>query len=430
MRKWKLKICLITIIFLFLVTASVVYAQTQKVVGIKSGEVVAKSWYASGDVAINEGSIGGDMIVAGSTISSSGIVGKDLIAIAAQTLTNTGVVSGDIICLAKDINVSGKVLGNMRAAAGQITMNGNIDKNINVISNIISIGNTADLGGNLMSLSEKIEIDGKVRGDALIQAKNIKLNGEFFGDVNINPANAMTDETEQSSTVTISPTTIIHGKLTYTGIRQVQIPQGAKISDFEWVKPKVAEKTNDRAGIYIYKFIKLIFTTIIYYLIAMLLYKLFPEVFKKHGEIISEKPARVFSTGLISLASILLAIFIFVVLLVLSLIISPSIAFVFASVVTLFYILLFFFSTVPVSLWLGNKLFKDKYNLPYRFGGGLALLTFGLFALKLLSELRSSGALFGMLWFIIAFTSLTYGIGALLCVKKEIRLADDKVTEK
>ena len=425
MRKRNIRVCLILFTLLLLTTAATVYAQTQKVVSIKSGEVTEKSWYVSGDTISNEGLVGGDMITAGSNISSSGTIEKDLIG-AARAITNTGTVNGDIICAAEDISVSGKVLGNMRAAASEITVNGNIGKNVNVFSSSTTIENTADLGGNLIAFSEKIKINGKVQGDTLIHAKKITLNGEFFGDVSINPSSTV-NVSEDDTSVVISPETIIHGKLTYTGLKQVQVPQGAKISNYEWIKTKIAQNTEEKASNYIYKFIKLLFTTAIYYLIAMLLYKLFPEVFRKHGEIISEKPMKVFSVGLLSLASTFIAFFVFIILLVMSFVISPSIGLVFGSAVLLMYILIFFFSTVPVSLWLGNKIFKDKYSLPYRFAGGLSLITFGLFAIKVLAEMPSFGFVFGMLSFSIGFTTLTFGAGALLYVKKVICLPTDKV---
>jgi cytoskeletal protein CcmA (bactofilin family) len=283
------------------------------------------------------------------------------------------------------------------------------------------------MGGNLIAFSERIRINGKVRGDTLIHARDITLNGEFFGDVNINPSSSVVSDSEEDTRVFISPETIIHGKLTYTGLKQAQVSQGAKISNYEWIKSTIVEKTNEKASNYIYKFIKLLFTTVIYYLIAMLLYKLFPDVFRKHGEIISEKPMKVFVTGLISLASTVIAFFVFIILLVMSFVISPVIGLVFGSAVLLIYILLFFFSTVPVSLWLGNKIFKDKYNLPYRFAGGLSLITFGVFAINLLSKMPSLGFVFGMLSFFIGFATLTFGTGALLYVRKGIYLPTDKV---
>lgn len=422
------KVTILFFVVMFFLTSITIYAQTGAT-NVKNDETFTKSWFGANQTITNDGIIKGDMFSAGQSISSNGTVEGDMVA-AGMNISTNGTVNGDLISAGSEISAAGKILGNMRLAAGTITISGSADKNVNLFSGTTYIKNTSVIGSNLVAFAGDINIEGKVKGNARIEAGKITLNGEFFGDVDINQSDSSNDKSQVK--LVVLPGAIVHGKLTYKGLQQADIRDGAKISSYEWIKPEIKERTSSvvsKTTENIWRLIRLLFTTLVYFLVAMMLYKMFPAVFIQQGEIIRQKPLNVFGVGLIGMASILLSIIIFVILLILSIILSPSIGLVFGAIALLGYIILFYFSTIPISLWLGNLIFKDKFNLPYRFGAGLALFTFGLFAINLLAQLPTVGALFLLIAFVIAFLAVVYGVGALLYGLRYALTAINKVQD-
>ncbi|MDF2524044.1 MAG: hypothetical protein K0R31_1685, partial [Clostridiales bacterium] len=96
------------------------------------------------------------------------------------------------------------------------------------------------------------------------------------------------------------------------------------------------------------------------------------------------------------------------------LIAKPSAALVLGTVVSMLYIILFYFSAVPVSTWLGNFILKDMYSLPIRFGAGLTIITLCLYSFELLSKIQGIGLIFSIILFISKLVIIATGTGALL----------------
>jgi hypothetical protein len=168
-------------------------------------------------------------------------------------------------------------------------------------------------------------------------------------------------------------------------------------------------------------FVKFVLGTIVYFLVAMLLFKLFPKIFIHQSDPIHDKPLQTAGIGLAAIFSILAVFIGLIFLTIFSVLLGAfSLSFVTGMLLTVFYIVLFYLSAIPVSLWFGNVLFKEKYSLPVRFGLGLGIISVTRFILSLLGNLSSVGMLFGFLNFVVGFSIVLFGIGALLIMTGKI----------
>ncbi len=412
----KRYIPILTILLLFI---PVITLADSSFVDIGKTDVIQRDKFVGAKSLRNEGTIKGDLIFG------------------AQDIWSTGTVEGDIIGAGSELTVNGPVLGNVRVAGGTINLGGTTGKNVNLFGGVININKNSEIGGNLLILGGEMRIDGVVKGYTHIGGGEITLNGEFFGDVDVNTGfgeeidrdmdKDIDKDTKHKVKLTVLPGTVIHGRLKYRG-QNLNIEQGAQIGDVEWIKPNIKPGEKQRREITetIWSFIRMLFGTAVYFLIGWAFYKLFPGVFRHQGELIAAKPINVAGVGLIGLVSTLVSLVIFIILLVLSVLINPGIGLIFGTAMTFGYILLFYFSTIPVALWLGNQIQRKSLSIPYRFGVGLATITLSLFILKLLAKLPVVGLIFPTLSFIIIFGILIMGTGALLFgVKELIRSARD-----
>lgn len=390
------------IVLMLIITAFTVYA-APGIGSIGKAEVIDDDVYAADQAVRNEGTIKGDFIAAG------------------QNVVNDGIVEGDFISGSGEISLGGKVLGDARVAAGNVAVKGAVDKNLNVFAGNIDIKKDSEIGRNILAAGGTIKIDGKVNGITRLHGGKITLNGEFLRDVEVS-----IDEEEGNSGVglVVGKDAIVHGKLTYKGVKEAQISDGAKVGDFEWKKLQTDKnkKEKQKPVDYLKEFIKLLLSTLVYFLIGILVYKFLPGYFQSQGRYIAQKPLNTIGVGLLAIIAILASVIVFAVLMMLSImLISPSIGLIFGTVVLLIYILLFYFSTFPVSVWLGGMLLKgDRYSDMKKFGAGLAVITSGFFILKLLSEIPVTGFIFSLVSFIAAFIFVILGIGALLYVVRDI----------
>lgn len=364
---------------------------------VKSGETISSDVFIADQSVINEGTVKGDLIAGASDVNSK------------------GVIEGDLLCAASEIFMSGKIFGNMRAGGNNITISGQVGKNVNSFSRSTKIMDNALIGGNILVLSQDVNISGKINGKSIIFGQNIVLNGEFLGDVEVNMG-PQDEEISGNVTFTVMPGTKIHGRLSYKGVAEAAISKDAQIKEINFIKAKEAIASGTEASVnYAMDFIKMILTMVLYFLIGLLLYKFFPYTFKKQCEAIDEKPWPIAARGIIALFFPVAFLLSMILLFIMSIwIISPSIVFMLGAAVSTFYILLFYLSTIPVSLWLGNKIFKDKNTLTVRFGVGLLIITIGLYSLRLASNIPGVGGIFGVVASIITLVIAVFGAGSLL----------------
>ena len=406
----------IGILVLFMIVLGVgsglVLAQSSPIVTIQSGEVISRDKFVGGQIIRNEGLVKGDLFFWG------------------QNIMSKGTIEGDALGMGQDINLSGDVIGNVRAVGSTVTLSNMIGKNVNIFGGVLNITRESTIGGNLIACGGRININGNVKGYTWIAGGSITLNGEFFGDVDINNFGDYDkyDKSEHSKVVLkVLSGTIIHGKLKFRG-SEAEIQKGAKVPDFQWIKSKLTSQEWQTRQIYryIWKFIRFLISTAVYFLMGLFLLRLFPAIFRKMEEFTTQKSWNAIGYGLIALFATIAVAISSVILLIMSLIMSPVFGLVFGIIGITFYMGLFFLAGIPAALWLGSLIGKEKLNPAYRLGVGLIILNLGLFILVSLGKLPTAGPMLATLAFLIRFGTTMIGTGALLYGIREIYRAIKK----
>jgi hypothetical protein len=411
MKKYVCKIGLLIFGIIFLVISVPGFVRASAIVTIPNKEIVTGDRHVRAQVFRNEGTIKGDMVYW------------------AQHISSLGTVEGDAIGAGQDVDLAGNILGNVRTVGAIVNLSGQIEKNVTVFGGAITLARNSVVNGNVTAYGGKINLDGKVKGNVRAGGHSVVLGGEFFGNVEINNLDMKKPRFRHRSPeakLTILPGTIIHGTLKFRGAN-ADIQEGAKINDFQWDKSKMTAPDKQKREIYYYlwKLVRLLVTTAFYFLIGLLLFRLFPTFFGRATAFVTEKPWNAIGGGLITVFSTIVVAIVCVVLLVFSLLMSPVFGIVSSITAVGLYALLFFLATIPVAIWLGTLVLREK-PLAYRFGTGLIMLNVGLFFLMVLGALPVIGPAFPALAFVVKFGIVLLGSGALLRAVRETYLAVKK----
>ncbi len=409
MKKSIIKICLFSLAAIFCMTPGIALARSSMIETVKPGEVFPRDKFTAAQNFRNDGMIRGDLFFG------------------AQSAISTGTVTGDIIGAGQDVSLSGTVQGNIRTVGSSVMLSGAVMKNVMAGGAAVIVTEDSKIDGSLIAFGQSIVLNGKVKGNTLIYGENITLQGEFHGDVTINNFDIEKkdrDDWDIKDSLTVLPGTIVHGTLKYTG-STADIQKGARVADFKWTKTKTApdEKISRETEKQIWKFVKLLFTTVVLFLIGLLLYKSFPAVFTGMGEFSARRPWNAILYGLIAVFSTIPAMVIFIVLMALSFIMSPAFGLIFGITATGIYVALFYFAMIPAGLWLGNLILKNKSNVLLRFGLGLILFNLAVFIFNLLAALHVAGPLFPAIAFIVRFGAVLLGAGILMHAAGELYAA-------
>ncbi|HEX9059284.1 MAG TPA: hypothetical protein VF941_03805, partial [Clostridia bacterium] len=173
-------------------------------------------------------------------------------------------------------------------------------------------------------------------------------------------------------------------------------------------------------------FMGMIFASLIFFLLSMIFYKVFPNMFIKQGEIIRREKLKVLGIGLMTMASVIVSIFIFFVILLITLAVGiPGVAITFGCFAFVFYLLVFFFSTMPVSVWVGEALFgKHKMSPSKSFALGLFVISAFIFILNIFSGLPGyTGEIFSIIKLLGYMTILYLGSGTIVYLIRDMYIA-------
>ncbi len=409
MKKRMFKTGLLPLAVIFCMASGIAFAKSTTIQTIKSGEIFPRDKFAAAQNFRNDGTIKGDLFVW------------------AQSVSSTGTVNGDIIGAGQDVSLSGTVQGNIRTVGSNVTVSGNVARNVIVCGAVVMVTDSSAIDGSLIACGKNVVVGGKVKGNSVIFGEKIILQGEFFGDVTVNYVNIDKKDREDidvKDSLTVLPGTVVHGILKYGG-GSADIQKGAKIADFKWIKPETAksEGISHKTNTNIWKFVKILFTTVVLFLIGLLLNRSFPFIFNGMGEFSRQKPWNAILGGLIAVFSTIPVFVLFIVLMISAFIVSPAFGLIFGVSAVSIYAALFYFSTIPAGLWLGNLILKNNPNILLRFAMGLILLNLTVFILSLLGDLRIAGQLFSALSFIVKFGAVMLGTGILINAVKELYTA-------
>lgn len=357
---------------------------------------------ADDNPAVNTGEIHeNDFIVEGYSVTNDGTIKGDLLSVS-QRLTVRGSVEGDIIAFAPDIYIGGEVGGSIRLAGTNISVSSRISRNAMLMGSSCILDNTSSVIRNAYLFGNTVKSLGTVEGDTHIYGTDITLAGVYNGDVNIR------DLAEQGS-FNILPGTVINGKLTYKGKSEFHLPSYAQVQDYEFIKTSPAPEQGRRFDVM--SIIKRIITLVVYYLFALLLFKLFPRFFVQSGKFISQKPVAAAGIGIATLGTfvgglLLLLIIVLLVMTILDLSILgfTSLVFIFFGLVTVV------FADIPVSLWLGDMIAGRTDSIPAKLASGLIVINAAKLVFSLLGGIPGVNAL----GFLLNAAIWLLGTGAIL----------------
>lgn len=388
---------------------------------IEKQEIVQKSQFWYGEELANAGIIKGDAFLAATRIDTSGGIAGDLIA-GASDISQSGKVDGDVLCVGETIDLAGLVNGNVRSAGASLTLSGRVGRNALLAGQSIKLKPAASISRNLLAYGEYIRIDGTVKGDTRLGGNRIVLGGRFEGDVDVNVESWWDLESEPVGSITILPGTVINGKLTYRADKQIQIPAGARIAGQSWIQRKpdrVCQTLSPQ--VVLLDFAKMIVVTVVYFLLAMLLYRLFPVLFREQDEPLQTQPLKTAGVGLLGVLALLAVCLGLILILIFAVTChAPGLAFFSLFTALGVYSALFYLAGIPVSLWLGNKLLRPGAALPVRFGAGLGIIAVLRFSFQALAQIPNLANVFGFFDAVLCSAVILLGLGALVAVMKRV----------
>jgi len=391
---------------LLLATGAVAFGEPVEDVIIKAGETVEGDRFAFVQMLRNDGIIKGDLVFL------------------AQKAASSGTVEGDAIGGGQSVDLSGTILGNVRAAGKNVVLSGKVGKNVNAFGETVRLRKGSTVGGSLVSGARTVIAGGGVRGDVRLFAESVTLDGEFFGDVTINSGfENLKDENDRhpvKTKLTVLPGTVVHGTLTFTG-SAADVSKDARIGKFDWKKTPESVSAF-RAGETVWDVVRTVFMTVALMLLGLLLFRAFPSAFARIDDFAFQKPWNASAWGLAVIFSPVAAIVLFILLLALSVLITPAFGLVFGVATAGMYALLVLLSSVPAGMLVG-RLIAGNRSMTARLIIGLAALGGVMALVDLAGHIPAAGHAFNAIAFIIRFCAVMIGTGALAHEVKEAMAA-------
>jgi hypothetical protein len=402
--KKKILIAIIITILAVLASGAVLVFAADERLSVNPGETIEGDFITSGYSITNDGTIKGDMILF------------------SQILSVNGQVGGDIIGYAMDMTLNGDVGGSVRVLGTNVNVSSRISRNAMIFGSITTLSESAVIMKNAYLLGGSLKCLGRVEGNTDVHCNDVTLGGTYNGDVYIHGMS-------QNSSFRILPGTVINGTLTYEGVTPFTPPGDVSVKDFRFVQ------INPASNPYAKRFdlsdaVKLIITLSVYYLFALLLYKIFPRFFTRSGDFIAQKPLSSAGIGIAALGTFVGSLLLLLLLLLLTVFALKFAIFGFTGLLLFFVgIVTILFADIPVSLWLGGLISRGS-SVPARLAIGLALISAVKYALALMRDLLANGYPFGVLRFLLSAAIWLLGTGAIFnTILNIIRSANRKAEE-
>lgn len=315
--KSKILSRLLTLVCAFCLLSGVAVAaeNTNTNVSIPSGQTVPTDLINAGQNVDVGGNVQGDAILAGANVSFSG---------------NT---TGDILLAGGNVRVKGDSAGNVRVVGGNITLDGVVNKNVTIVGGSVIIDEDSVVKGNLYVAGGSVELRGQVQGNAAVYGSQVIFSGKVQGNADF-----------EASEVIIRQDAAIAGNLTYASSTDLAISEGVvrgtvtkvpmKNYASNYAQTKQAESTSN-LGVIVWQFLSLL-------VVMLVLSRFFAKQIKALTLPIAREevwariasgfiwlvlnPIIIFITFLtvIGLPLALMLLFVYVVLLIIALAITPA----------------------------------------------------------------------------------------------------------
>jgi cytoskeletal protein CcmA (bactofilin family) len=163
---------------------------------------VSDDWYVAAGTAVIGGTVAGDLVATGGTVTLTGAV-QDGAFIAGGTVQLLGPVAGDV-----------------RAAGGSLTIGGAVGGDVVVTGGTVRILSDARISGGLYAVGGTVIMDGLVAGEARVTAGTLIVNGSIGG--------TLTARIRDSLTIASGGT--VGGDVVYTAPHELELASDGTIA--------------------------------------------------------------------------------------------------------------------------------------------------------------------------------------------------------
>lgn len=333
-----------------------------------------------------------------------------------QRLVMDGVTKGDILGYAGELSVGGLVDGNIRAVGNTAYLSGKVNRTLMFAGNSFVQTQDATIGGNAYVAGVKISMAGTTQGKVMLYGDHITLSGRFMSDVDLNKESNFGGGNQTPSPVTtliISPDTYIAGTLTVRAETAPVIPATAHIGKLDFIQ--VSAAVADKPRIQFRPILRDVLTTLVFFLFALLLYRIFPRFFARQSDFLRYHMLSTAGIGIAALGTIVAAIILLFILTILTLFLFNFAVVGFSLTVFYAFIVITGYLTVlPVSLWLGRVMLGEAKSIPAALAAGLTVITLLRIVMDMAVFLPVAGDIIGVIYFIVQLVIWLLGMGAIL----------------
>lgn len=309
-----------------------------------SGVVSAQQFKSQDNISLSKDQkVDSAIYYSGSNIDISGDVNGDVYCVG-STVNISGNINGDIFCAGQNINISGKVSGSARLAGQNVNISGQLSESASVFAQSLIISDKALIGKDINGGAATVSVNqgAKVSRDFTIGASDININGTIGRNVKT-----------ATESLTLGSNAVVGGSIDYTSENSINQSEGAKVSgSVNQNKPK----QQDTKSFMLFPLASIAFS--IYLFIAMLITSLvmillFPKWFEKVN---SHTVKSVGKTSLFGTINIFVVPFVLLFLLI-TILGAPL-----AVLLGLMWIITLILSGPLFAYFIGRKLMKGKQN--------------------------------------------------------------------
>ncbi|HEY1952624.1 MAG TPA: hypothetical protein VGG76_07440, partial [Gemmatimonadaceae bacterium] len=292
-----------------------------------------------------------------------------------RTLTFNGSVGGDYLGFGGNQAIGGHIHGSVRAVGGEINAMMSVDRNATIAGGHVSVDSAAVVGGNAYLAGANVDMEGAVHGSLMATGGQLTINGPVGRDVELSGGD-----------IIIGPRAQIAGNLSYRADKDhVRIDPRAHVAGTTTALPPI-QKSGMGGLIWLLGLV----------VAGIVVVALVPRFTTEAAEILYQRPTRSALTGLgwiflLPIAMVIAAVTVIGIPL--------------AIVGMASWVLILVLGELPVGLWIGKKLLRDRAR-PGRNGAIFSIFVGGLI-LGLLGVIPSIGT-------IVKIVAAIFGAGAIV----------------
>ncbi|HKQ62183.1 MAG TPA: hypothetical protein VJS92_12910 [Candidatus Polarisedimenticolaceae bacterium] len=177
----------------------------------------------------------GDLYFVSRNATVSGTQQGDLIGLGQAVIVN-GEVTGDLVFLGQSVDIRGRVGDSVRVWGNTVTVSGTVSGDLLAFGNAVNILRGAHITGALRGFSGSLILDGTVDGDLDFVGGEAIISGSLGGNAKI-----------KADTVQLDPAARIHGDLTYTARKEVELASPEIVGGHVQFTDKEREEADKRA---------------------------------------------------------------------------------------------------------------------------------------------------------------------------------------